>query len=214
MSGAVSGDRYAWQITSAPARGAGQDRAIVVPVVDGLVVALADGAGGTSGGATAADAVIAAATTAAVALVAGSPLGFLVRLDRAAGRLGGGQCTAIVAHVDGAGGIRGASVGDSAAWLVSDRPGEVAIVELTADQARKPLLGGGARATALRPGGLGQATLVIASDGLFAYAARAAIAAIATGPDLAAIGPALVELVRLPSGALPDDVAIVVVRAR
>ncbi|MBK9030298.1 MAG: hypothetical protein IPL61_02985 [Myxococcales bacterium] len=39
------------------------------------------------------------------------------------------------------------------------------------------------------------------------------IARIARGPALAAAAAALIERVRLPSGALPDDVAIVLVRA-
>jgi len=38
------------------------------------------------------------------------------------------------------------------------------------------------------------------------------IARVASGPDLAAAARALVELVRLPSGELPDDVAIVLCR--
>ncbi|MCE9572933.1 MAG: serine/threonine protein phosphatase [Deltaproteobacteria bacterium] len=211
MTGAGAHAGFRWSLTSAPARGAGEDRAAVFAVPDGLVVALADGAGGTSSGATAADAVIAAVAEVAEGMrggVAAAWMRLLTRLDRAPAALGHGQCTAVVAHVTRYG-VVGASVGDSGAWIVRAD----AIDELTADQARKPLLGSGARVAPLGRGAILAGTLVVASDGLFAYAPRDAIAAIARGPDLAAIGPALVARVRLPSGAMPDDAAIIVVRA-
>ena len=56
------------------------------------------------------------------------------------------------------------------------------------------------------------APLVVASDGLWNYAPRAAIAELASGDDLDAAVRALVDLVRLPSGELQDDVAIALVR--
>jgi hypothetical protein len=56
------------------------------------------------------------------------------------------------------------------------------------------------------------AMLVVATDGLWSYASGARIAAVAADATLAAIPGRLIELVRLRSGALPDDVAVVVVR--
>ncbi len=59
--------------------------------------------------------------------------------------------------------------------------------------------------------GGGQSTLV-ASDGLLRYAKRSDIARVANGPDLAVAARALVDLVRLPTGGLQDDVSIVLCR--
>jgi serine/threonine protein phosphatase PrpC len=185
------------------ARPDGQDRARVVEVDDGLVIALADGAGGTGNGAVAAQAVVDA--------IAGSRAldwtALLPELDADGARLGHGESTAVALAVTGAG-IRGASVGDSEAWLVRGDD----IVELTEHQARKPLVGGGATPIAFQAGPLAGATLVVASDGLFRYGNRRDIARIATGADLVAAANALVDLVRLRTGALQDDVSIVLVR--
>ncbi len=57
-------------------------------------------------------------------------------------------------------------------------------------------------------------TLLVASDGLLNYAKRADIVTIVNGPDLEAAAAALVQLVRLPSGNLADDVSVVLVRPR
>jgi hypothetical protein len=61
---------------------------------------------------------------------------------------------------------------------------------------------------------LGAATLLLASDGLLNYASAERIAACAGGADLDAVARELVDLVRLRSGALPDDVAILLGRRR
>ena len=53
---------------------------------------------------------------------------------------------------------------------------------------------------------------MVASDGLLKYAPRAALARLAGMADLAAAATALVELVRLPTGDLQDDVAVVLCR--
>ncbi len=196
--------RYAMRVCGV--RGAGQDRAAVIAIDGGLVIALADGAGGTGAGDVAAQAIVDAA--AAAAPTRPSWAAFLDELDGDPARLGHGQATAVLVTVTAAG-IRGASVGDSGAWLVRGD----AIDELTAQQQRKPLVGaGGAMAMALGCGPIGDATLVVASDGLLKYGARRAIARIAGQADLAAAADALIELVRLPSGGLQDDVGVVLCR--
>lgn len=98
-----------------PARGVGEDRAAVNETNAGLRVALADGAGGTGGGARAADDAIAAILAAPEA-----PrwLDVLREIDRAAAR-GPGRCTAVVVELT-ATGLHGASVGDSGAWMFGD----------------------------------------------------------------------------------------------
>lgn len=57
-------------------------------------------------------------------------------------------------------------------------------------------------------------TLLVASDGLLRYARRSDVARIASETDLAIAAHALVDLVRLPSGGLQDDVSIVLCRQR
>lgn len=172
----------------------------------GLVIALADGAGGTAAGDIAAQAVVDG-----VAARRDADAGWdewLLELDADRTRLGGGQTTAVVV-VATAHGLWGASVGDSGAWVIRG----VAIEDLTEGQARKPLVGDGCRPFAVSGPALGAGTLLVASDGLLRYAKLADIARVAVGTDLTAAGRALIELVRMPSGGLQDDVGVVLVRA-
>ena len=181
--------RYAIEVV---AQGkAGQDRAAVFERPGAHVVVLADGAGGSGDGAVAAQAVISAVYRGAN----------LAKLELP------GETTAVFMTVTPAG-IDGASVGDSGAWLVR----ATSISDLTEAQHRKPLLGAGAELIRFRSGPLGEATLLVASDGLLKYAHPADIARIARGPDLAIAARELVELVRLPTGGLQDDVAIILCR--
>ncbi|MEO8552138.1 MAG: serine/threonine protein phosphatase [Kofleriaceae bacterium] len=186
-----------------PRRGAGEDRATTVPLADRLIVALADGAGGTSSGAAAADAVIAAV----VAEPTRDPAELLETLDGDPDRLGLGETTAIVLAIAGDR-ITGASVGDSAAWLIDGST----ITDITGDQQRKPLLGAGAILVPFASS-LGGATLLVASDGLLKYARRDAILRAVAEPDLEVAADLLVAAARLPNGALQDDLSLVLVRA-
>ena len=186
-----------------PRRGTGQDRVSVSSTRERVVIALADGAGGTAGGERAAAAVI----DAVAAATADDWTAVLTELELDPDRLGPGQTTAVVATVT-RDGIRGASAGDSGAWVIRDGQ----IEDLTREQRRKPLIGDHSIARAFHGGPLAGGTLLVASDGLLRYAPPEAIARVASGPDLAAAARALVELVRLPSGELPDDVAIVLCR--
>jgi serine/threonine protein phosphatase PrpC len=190
-------------------RGAGQDRAWFEATGETALVVLADGAGGMGGGARAAELCVELASTrllegdAAVELL--HAIDAEVHRDRDAG-----ETTVVVARVS-ADQVDGASIGDSGAWLV---PAD-GIQDLTADQTRKPMLGSGAsRATPFRAA-LGAATLLVASDGLLKYAPRSVIRdAIVGTDDLEAAADALVDAVRLRSGALQDDVSIVLLRSR
>src|SRR5690606_867355 len=79
---------FAYAVETSAARGSGQDRARVFENRDGLVIALADGAGGTRNGAIAAQAIVDA--------VGAAPLDsdwprLLSALDRDGARLGHGQ---------------------------------------------------------------------------------------------------------------------------
>jgi hypothetical protein len=181
----------------------GEDRIAVVSLIDRTVIVVADGAGGTGGGAAAAQAICDALTR-RCALVP-PPSWEVCLADVDAQMPGAGLAAAVVVEVRHSGRITGASVGDCEAWIFA---GEQKI-ELTANQVRKPLLG----EDRSRPIGFeSDATglLVVATDGLWKYAKRERVVdAVAIRPLDAAL-TALVEATRLRSGALQDDVAIVV----
>jgi len=195
--------RFAHVVEVVAARGSGQDRARVFERDDGIVIALADGAGGTGNGAMAAQTIIDAVGAASPG-VDWSAL--LADIDQDP-RLAGGQSTAVVLALSDSA-IVGASVGDSGAWLIADSD----VLDLTDGQARKPLVGDGCNPFRLAAPALGERTLLVASDGLLRYAKPRDIAQIANGPDLAAAARALVDLVRLPSDGLQDDVSVVLCR--
>ncbi len=180
--------------------GRGHDRAGAVRTATGYLLVLADGAGGTTGGAEAASRVVARAL-AERPRTASACVALLASLDD---RLGGGETTAVVlAVVDGV--VLGASVGDSGAWMQRGKE----LVDLTENQRRKPLLGSGrATVVAIDPVPL-EGRLLVASDGLSSYVQYARIMEILARP-FADIPSSLISAARLPSGALQDDLSIVV----
>jgi serine/threonine protein phosphatase PrpC len=190
------------------ASGLGADRALAVPTAQGYLLALADGAGNSGSGAVAAERVV--QCVAELTEDAGSADWFdvLLALDDELSRSGsGGQTTAAVACVSG-NRITGASVGDSSAWIVS-RAGEV--TDLTARQRRRPLLGSGEALPVVFEAELNGSRLLIATDGLTKYATVEHVCALALQGTVSEAADALANCVRLPSGAVPDDVAVVLV---
>lgn len=195
---------FAYVVEIATARHNGDDRARVFAPEGGIVVALADGAGGTGNGARAAQAIVDAA---GALCLTPDWSALLADLDQDCTRLGHGQSTAVLLSIS-ASGISGASVGDSGAWVITGAD----VVDLTAGQHRKPLVGEGCLPFRVTAPPLGGGTLLVASDGLLRYAKQTDIARIANGPDLRASARELVDHVRLPNGSLQDDVAIVLCR--
>ena len=196
-----------------PRSGAGQDRAAIIEHGNSLIMILADGAGGMSGGAEAAEFVVQRAIQqmhSGVALPdATHCCEFLAELDAAvAADAKAGDTTAVIMSISELG-VQGASVGDSEAWIIRNSD----YVDLTEDQRRKPLLGSGEAipvpfTAELQAGDM----LLIGSDGLFKYAAPAAICTIVRANSAESAAEKLVELVRLPSGDLWDDVSILICR--
>jgi serine/threonine protein phosphatase PrpC len=180
-------------------RGAGEDRVAVAHLPSGVLLAVADGAGGIGNGALAAEAALRAVST------SGAP--WVAALERADRSVELGECAIVVAFVSGSR-ISGASVGDCGAWLIG-----AGVVDLTAGQIRKPLPGSRSAAPVAFEADLGDATLLLASDGLLKYAKASEIAAVARGSDLGAVAEQLAALPRLRSGDLPDDVAVILCRA-
>jgi serine/threonine protein phosphatase PrpC len=188
---------------------ANEDRAAIVAVENRVVLAVADGAGGSGEGAHAAEAVVdrlrASADRADFDVAE-----FLSECDHALAREGsGGETTAVVIVVDESG-IRGASVGDSQAWIIAANQ----IFDLTERQVRRPFIGtGGVTPIAFSRGRL-DGTLLLGTDGLFNYASVDRIRKIAAAEDFDGIPTRLIDCVRLRSGALQDDVTAIVCRAR
>ena len=188
----------------------GEDRVNVIDHPKGKVIVLADGAGGTSGGAEAADTVTAwtkAYVDRAKDIAPASQWGeLLARIDRQI-QFENGQSTAVIVAVTEEG-VSGASVGDSAAWIV----GEENLDDLTVAQIRKPLLGTGAAKPLTFERNAFIGTILVASDGLVKYAPYARICEIARWPNLPEAAKALIDLVRLKSGSLQDDTAVLLCR--
>jgi serine/threonine protein phosphatase PrpC len=189
-----------------------QDACEIFERDDLLVVALADGGGGMRGGAAASHWLIALVESAvkdrAFPLEAMNAWVDLFKTaDAGLAENRAGETTGIVV-VLGPRRLIGVSTGDSEAWVVSSTQTD----NLTVGQYTRQRLGSN-RATPTsfeRPAP--SDALVVASDGLFKFAAMDVIANVVRAQ---AIGPAakgLVELVRLGSGKVAEDVAVVLVR--
>jgi serine/threonine protein phosphatase PrpC len=184
-----------------------EDRVDVIADGDRTLIVVADGAGGTADGHIAAETVIRETRANYDAIDNSTDWSkFLSQLDF---RIHGGETTAVIVdiHPDR---ILEASVGDSCAWVI-DGPD---ITDLTRTQIRKPLLGSQAAKPAPFWHGPLDGVLLIASDGFFDYAKRDQITPLIGRTDFFAIPRACIEMVRLPSGELWDDTAVVACRVR
>jgi len=184
-----------------------QDRVNVMEFDDGVVIVVADGAGGIGGGDLAAETVIREVTaSASMTRDAEAWCGLLRQIDH---RVGVGESTCVVVAVSQRG-IVGASVGDSQAWLIADGKLE----NLTAGQIRKPLLGSGDAVPVGFTHDSRPSLLLVATDGFCNYVRREKLLKEILWIDFAVLVRKLVEMVRLPSGELWDDVGIVACRPR
>ena len=179
---------------------------------DGVVLLLADGAGNNSDGGSAAEWFVARLSELAASAKRIPSADLLAQwaqeLDAewfATGRRG--ESTLVMASLaDGK--VQGASVGDSGAWLVHSGFHH----ELTAEQRRRPLLGQN-RASVVPFGPVPfHGVVLLASDGLLKYAPESQIRQLATDSNISVAAAKLVDVVRLASGALNDDVSIVLAR--
>jgi serine/threonine protein phosphatase PrpC len=175
---------------------------------------VADGAGGTGGGAEAASLL----TQELRATIESSPQEklssqqlqqVLVELDQTLVRnVHAGETTVVVA-ICSDNVVYGASVGDSCAWLVDT---DANVDDLTHQQHRKPLLGTGQAS----PVGFGpiplRGTLVLASDGLTKYCSRKKLTSAIATENWNDLPEQLLNLVRLPSGQLQDDTSFLLCR--
>lgn len=180
-----------------------QDRVEILHFDKQTVLILADGSGGRSGAAQAAEFLVRSVRDVAANLTGPEDCfqalyGVDQRIENATDC---GETTGVIIVVC-SGVVFGANVGDSAAWLFSPEANE----ELS--RVRKPYLGTGVAAPHQFARNLSQGTLVAATDGLWKYTSLESIEKrVRTGkPDR--LAAELAELVRLRSGAFPDDIAI------
>ncbi len=205
--------KYRYARLVACSRRNNEDRAEVFERGDAVVVVVADGAGGMRGGADASDAAVAAVSAAGHDPAfdiheVQSWMNVLAYVDHNLAKTPGGETTAIVAVI-GPGGIIGAAVGDSQAWVIT----ETGIDDLTVEQKRKRLGSGRAAPVPFFRPRL-RDTLVVGTDGLFKYARREDLAAAVRGHAPQVVTERLRALVQLPSGGYQDDVGVALVSAR
>ena len=187
-----------------PAGVTGQDRAAVLDFAGGKLIVVADGAGGTSGGTEAAQAVVARAAD-----LAPAPnldwVEWLRALDNELSMMPRcGETTAVIAFIS-EDTIVGASVGDCGGWMLAFG----AWLDLLENQRRKPLLGSGAALpVGFGPYPLGDRVL-IGTDGLFKYVDSQRLGELASSNPFELALENLVNAARLASGKLQDDIAVV-----
>lgn len=184
-----------------------EDRVAVITDGDRTIIVAADGAGGVGNGDLAAETVIREIQSAYTRIQTGEQ--WDAELGQIDGRIGVGESTAVIVDLR-PGGICGSSVGDSQAWIIHDGD----ITNLTADQQRKPLLGSRRAHPVNFSNGALNGLLIVATDGFCDYVKRPRLAPMITRTDFFTIPRSCVELVRLPSGDLWDDIGIVACRVR
>ncbi len=190
------------------AQSKGDDRAIALQMDNTNIFLLADGAGGFSGGSEAAEYFVSFWGS---YLKKHSDISDPLVLEKIMRNLDHemaldfscGETTGIVAFVREKI-VFGASVGDSQSWLFNSEFKQ----ELTFLQHRKPLLGSGdSIPVSFGPYKL-DGTLLVGSDGLFNYTSLANIENI-LNQEWENIPQLLVDLVRLRSGQLQDDISFI-----
>jgi serine/threonine protein phosphatase PrpC len=190
-----------------------QDNFKVIEHGDFLVIVVADGGGGMREGSAASRCLVSVVEAAVNEenFALEDPDAWLLLFQQADAALAAnsaGETTGVVV-VLGPRGLVGVSTGNSEAWLV----GHADVDKLTLSQHTGQRLGGrrATPTTFCSAVPANDCVLLVASDGLFKFASRDAIAGIvrAQAVDLAA--PVLVELVRLRTGKVTEDVAVVLV---
>jgi len=184
-----------------------QDRGLVIHDGSRSMVSVADGAGGLSGGLQAA--IMATEFVRQNMSQLDTPdacVELFRRMDAAIAKDSvAGETTCACAIVTPAE-IFGTSVGDSGVWFI---PAAGAHIDLTHGQQRKPFIGsGGAWPIPFRYP-IGGGLLLLATDGLLKYTSAERIIETCRQLPTESSAQRLIELVRYPSGSLPDYVTLI-----
>jgi PPM family protein phosphatase len=180
-----------------------EDRVEIQQRGTGVLIALADGAGGSGGGAEAADLAVRSILETNAGTDPAAWVMCLAEVDRKLSQAGGGETTAVAVFVSPES-VVGASVGDSGAWIIHS----TAYENLSSRQQRKPLLGSGMAVPVLFQYRGGAGIVLAATDGLLKYTSGEKICEVIHRTNLDLAPAALIDLVRLMSGSLQDDVAL------
>lgn len=199
---------HTWERLLASNRRNAEDRAEVFVSGGDLVIIIADGAGGTPGGGSASDALVAAVSS---ELQRGGDSFDTRRWEKVFHETDAklaahfsGETTGVLVVLSSRG-LVGVSAGDSEAWAV----GATSIDDLTVHQRSARVGSGRIVAVAFERQAL-DGVLVVGTDGLFKYATPEAVATIVRVNPPAEAARLLLKLVRLSSGRLQDDLAVVV----
>jgi serine/threonine protein phosphatase PrpC len=186
-----------------------QDRVEIFRFDDGVLLAVADGAGGMSRGAQAAELCMRLISESAQSLRTPEACADLLQaIDLKLTSISEcGQTTGLVLVIEPKR-LFGASVGDSMAWAFTANER----IELTQGQQRKPFLGSGVAFCRTFQFPMVAGTIVVATDGLWKYTSLESIERRVGETDPAKLATELPQLVRLRSGGFPDDVAIATCR--
>lgn len=187
-----------------------QDRGLVVHDGPRLVLCVADGAGGRSGGAEAASLAVKLIREDAFRLNNGDAcVEALRRMDEAMAKdsvAGETTCALTVVTPEE---IFGASVGDSGVWWI---PENGDLLNLTESQQRKPFVGSGAAWPVLFQRRNQPGWLLLATDGLLKYTSAERIVRVCREQPVELAAKQLIDLVKYPSGGLPDDVTVLLTK--
>jgi serine/threonine protein phosphatase PrpC len=182
-----------------------QDQYEYWPTEEGVVIAFADGAGGSGDGLHAAKATIQCVKSHLDSLVDAAACEQV--LKQADHQISGGESTGIVIVIRNRQ-LFGASAGDSGAMIVNYEE----VTNLTSRQNQKPRLG----SRLAKPVGFEESfeagVLIVSSDGFWNYVKRDRLILTCANLDFPVAGKQLTDLVRLKSGELIDDVGIVIAR--
>jgi serine/threonine protein phosphatase PrpC len=184
-----------------------QDRGLIIHDGPRVVLCVADGAGGLGGGAEAAILAVEMVRQHASFLINADACAELLRnMDATVAKDSiAGETTCALAILTSEE-IFGASVGDSGVWLIPENGDQL---NLTQAQKRKPFIGSGTAWPIPFRHARAAGGLLLATDGLLKYTSAERIIAVCREHLIDVAGQRLIELVRYPSGALPDDVTLI-----
>jgi PPM family protein phosphatase len=184
-----------------------EDRVAVFASDERTVIVVADGAGGIGAGDVAAEFVVRQIESELHRVHSADQWADTLRQIDC--RITSGETTAVIVDVRPYG-IAGASVGDSEAWVIKNGK----IMDLTVNQNRKPLVGSGAASPVPFMCSPLDGVLLVATDGFCNYVKRDRVPPMIAQSDFYSISRHCIEMVRLPSGALWDDIGIVAARIK